>query len=288
MIRTNSVVETDFNLQIRKQQSFEDELFSSARIKKKQLQKGSSIFEIESIIVDQKKVKQKIEVTVIASKDILHLPPRLRQLLLKHYKKEFVRSGSYMNHPDNGHVALFSINGVQIGFFYLGDNEKVSNGLIPSVIKHIESGVLSFNQIPTDLQRLLGIYFQQVNKTVHLGTVGNEVVRPMRFYIYPEAQGNGALKVLLALTSLVTAVLNQDRQEMYQVVEARAGLIPGKKGSQSVATDHQLVPIYLAKGLLPSVIHDGDLLFWENSPYYNMSVSKYVPITQILDQIIFE
>ena len=286
---TRKLVEVhELNEQRANQQAFEVALFRAAKVRTRKLKNGDQMHEVVACVVDSNKGKQEIGATIIASKNIQSLPLEVQQQLLTYYQSEFVRPGSPMQHPDTGHVILFSINNKPTGFFYLGENEKVENGLIPSVLKHIQTGLLRFEEFPSDLQDMLAVYFRISVPKVHLSDVGTEVARPMRFYIYPEAQGNGGLKILLALTKLATAILNQDKEWMYQIVEARAGLMPGRIGNKSAFSGHQLVPAYVAKGMDLTVhgkrseeVRD-NLLVWHNIPYNNFSLSYFVAVAEIL------
>jgi len=231
-----------------------------------------------------------VHAQITSASKIKYIPHAVREKLLAAYEAEFVREGSYMQHPSQGHVVTFSINSQPTGFFYLEDTEQVTNGGTQSLQQHLETGTLAFEDLPQDLQRFIFIYLTQVPQTVDLRTVGEVVARPKRFYVYPEAQGNGALKVLLSLVTLTTALLNEDSEDIHQLVEARAGLTAGtplRAGSTSSVTDHQLVPAYLAMGYDLSrspqavVAQNADptlsVLGWENDPYNNVSITKKIP-----------
>ena len=191
-----------------------------------------------------------------------------------------------MRHPEQGFVVTFSISSQPTGFFYLDTNEIIQRNEVPSISKHMSKGTLSFEDFPDDLKQTIYQYMTQVESgPIDLRTVGKEVARPMRFYVYPESQGNGSLKVLLSLVTLSTAILNRDKKEIYQLVEARAGIADGvdtPQGSISAVSDHQLVPAYLAKGYDPSRLNGSGILVWNNNPYRNMSITRKIEVPKTL------
>jgi hypothetical protein len=264
------------------QQNFEEDFFSKAKVVQIEIERGVFLYTVQSSYRSKLGKLENVHAQITPANRIKHIPHKIRNKLLTAYQDEFVREGSYMEHPDEGYVITFSIDSKPTGFFYLDENEFVENNSIPSLSKHLEEGTIPFEALPEELKNILYSYLLQFPGPVDMRTVGEEVARPMRFYVYPEAQGNGSLKVLLSLVTLSTALLNEDKKEIYQLVEARAGLVGNNSGSISAVNDHQLVPPYLAKGYDPSRLNGSGIISWDNPPYRNMSITKPVDVEQVL------
>lgn len=281
------VVKSELIEKREQQKKFETDFFTSAKIVESEVTHGVRIYRIESSYQSKSGIIAAVHAQITPADRIQYIPNRIRAKLLAAYQSEFVRAGSYMQHPSKGHVVTFSIDANPVGFFYLGENEVITQGSTQSVLKHLQEGTLLFDELPDLLQKTIIIYLSNISNHVDLSSVGNEVTRPMRFYVYPEAQGNGSLKVLLSLVSLAAAVLNQNQKKIHQLVEARAGLVSLGAGSTSTLSDHQLVPLYLSKGyeVVTTSAKTGNKLpaiVWENHPYRNMSIVKPDHVDKIL------
>lgn len=242
----------------------------------------TGVFRIVTQYSDSKGQTHLVEAMLLPVSKIDLLPKPDRETLLQYYRKEFDRTGSYMQLPIFGNVVAFSVDGLAKGFFFYGEDEFIGEeGVIPSVLKHLQSGVLKPHEVPRSLSEIFLTYARELGSYVSFNDMFQKVVRPMRFYIYPWAQGGGSLNILNSLITITASILNPDVTEIHQVIEARAGLTPGAKGSRSARSDHQLVEVYIKRGYHPVILDDTPVV-WQNTPYYNASLGQKIQVPETL------